>query len=154
MGRRENTSAAGILVESFLFATVDHYRSYQYWSNLWSVFLRLCGWTVTCAGVCPCRLFRESPVPPQDGLYGIRNSGTKTAKVKKIKILQWSFSLVILSISTSDQNLKNKLHLSYTNFMIIFLAMLAVCLWPNYSSPSGQNFISFFPVLLTKHLQN
>ncbi|XP_070780544.1 SH3 domain-binding protein 2 isoform X2 [Enoplosus armatus] len=27
------------------------------------------------------KLFRESPGPPQDGLYGIRNSGTKTAKV-------------------------------------------------------------------------
>ncbi|KAA8584645.1 hypothetical protein FQN60_008430, partial [Etheostoma spectabile] len=26
------------------------------------------------------KLFKESPVPPQDGLYGIRNSGTKTSK--------------------------------------------------------------------------
>lgn len=27
------------------------------------------------------KLFKESPVPPQDGLYGIRNSGTKTSQV-------------------------------------------------------------------------
>ncbi|XP_044029946.1 SH3 domain-binding protein 2 isoform X2 [Siniperca chuatsi] len=27
------------------------------------------------------KLFKESPTPPQDGLYGIRNSGTKTARV-------------------------------------------------------------------------
>lgn len=32
--------------------------------------------------VCRFRLFRQGPTPPEDGLYGIRNSGTKTSKVK------------------------------------------------------------------------
>lgn len=35
------------------------------------------------------KLFRESPIPPQDGLYGIRNSGTKTAKV----LVVWDISI-------------------------------------------------------------
>ncbi|XP_029940569.1 SH3 domain-binding protein 2 isoform X2 [Salarias fasciatus] len=35
------------------------------------------------------KLFRESPVPPQDGLYGIRNSGTKTTKV----LVVWDVSI-------------------------------------------------------------
>ncbi|XP_028274473.1 SH3 domain-binding protein 2 isoform X2 [Parambassis ranga] len=35
------------------------------------------------------RLFKESPVPPQDGLYGIRNSGTKTTKV----LVVWDVSI-------------------------------------------------------------
>ncbi|XP_029921807.1 SH3 domain-binding protein 2 [Myripristis murdjan] len=35
------------------------------------------------------KLFRESSSPPQDGLYGIRNSGTKTAKV----LVVWDVSL-------------------------------------------------------------
>ncbi|XP_071322546.1 SH3 domain-binding protein 2 isoform X2 [Trachinotus anak] len=35
------------------------------------------------------RLFREGPVPPQDGLYGIRNSGTKTSKV----LVVWDVSI-------------------------------------------------------------
>lgn len=35
------------------------------------------------------KLFRESPIPPQDGLYGIRNSGTKTSKV----LVVWDISI-------------------------------------------------------------
>ncbi|XP_040914452.1 SH3 domain-binding protein 2 isoform X1 [Toxotes jaculatrix] len=35
------------------------------------------------------KLFREGPVPPQDGLYGIRNSGTKTSKV----LVVWDVSI-------------------------------------------------------------
>ncbi|XP_028457577.1 SH3 domain-binding protein 2 isoform X2 [Perca flavescens] len=35
------------------------------------------------------KLFRESPVPPQDGLYAIRNSGTKTSKV----LVVWDISI-------------------------------------------------------------
>ncbi|CAN9504836.1 unnamed protein product [Ophioblennius macclurei] len=35
------------------------------------------------------KLFRESKVPPQDGLYAIRNSGTKTAKV----LVVWDVSI-------------------------------------------------------------
>lgn len=35
------------------------------------------------------KLFRESPIPPQDGLYGIRNSGTKTSKV----LVVWDVSI-------------------------------------------------------------
>ncbi|GAA6233984.1 SH3 domain-binding protein 2 isoform X1 [Lates japonicus] len=35
------------------------------------------------------RLFRDGPVPPQDGLYGIRNSGTKTSKV----LVVWDVSI-------------------------------------------------------------
>lgn len=35
------------------------------------------------------KLFRESSVCPQDGLYGIRNSGTKTAKV----LVVWDVSI-------------------------------------------------------------
>lgn len=35
------------------------------------------------------KLFRESSVSPQDGLYGIRNSGTKTAKV----LVVWDVSI-------------------------------------------------------------
>ncbi|XP_034752177.1 SH3 domain-binding protein 2 isoform X2 [Etheostoma cragini] len=35
------------------------------------------------------KLFKESPVPPQDGLYGIRNSGTKTSKV----LVVWDISI-------------------------------------------------------------
>ncbi|CAG5867064.1 unnamed protein product [Menidia menidia] len=35
------------------------------------------------------KLFREGPVPPQDGLYGIRNSGTKTTKV----LVVWDVSI-------------------------------------------------------------
>lgn len=35
------------------------------------------------------KLFRESPVPPQDGLYAIRNSGTKTSKV----LVVWDVSI-------------------------------------------------------------
>ncbi|XP_051268148.1 SH3 domain-binding protein 2 isoform X3 [Dicentrarchus labrax] len=35
------------------------------------------------------KLFRESPIPPQDGLYGIRNSGTKTSQV----LVVWDVSI-------------------------------------------------------------
>ncbi|XP_034458542.1 SH3 domain-binding protein 2 isoform X2 [Hippoglossus hippoglossus] len=35
------------------------------------------------------KLFREGPDPPEDGLYGIRNSGTKTSKV----LVVWDVSL-------------------------------------------------------------
>ncbi|XP_072228315.1 SH3 domain-binding protein 2 isoform X3 [Leuresthes tenuis] len=35
------------------------------------------------------KLFKESPIPPQDGLYGIRNSGTKTSKV----LVVWDISI-------------------------------------------------------------
>ncbi|XP_035847555.1 SH3 domain-binding protein 2 isoform X2 [Sander lucioperca] len=35
------------------------------------------------------KLFRESPIPPQDGLYAIRNSGTKTSKV----LVVWDVSI-------------------------------------------------------------
>ncbi|XP_023281364.1 SH3 domain-binding protein 2 [Seriola lalandi dorsalis] len=35
------------------------------------------------------KLFRESLVPPEDGLYGIRNSGTKTSKV----LVVWDVSI-------------------------------------------------------------
>ncbi|XP_018558053.1 SH3 domain-binding protein 2 isoform X2 [Lates calcarifer] len=35
------------------------------------------------------RLFKDGPVPPQDGLYGIRNSGTKTSKV----LVVWDVSI-------------------------------------------------------------
>ncbi|XP_063745964.1 SH3 domain-binding protein 2 isoform X2 [Eleginops maclovinus] len=35
------------------------------------------------------KMFRESPVPPQDGLYCIRNSGTKTSKV----LVVWDISI-------------------------------------------------------------
>ncbi|XP_029371739.1 SH3 domain-binding protein 2 isoform X3 [Echeneis naucrates] len=35
------------------------------------------------------KLFREGPTPPEDGLYGIRNSGTKTSKV----LVVWDISI-------------------------------------------------------------
>lgn len=35
------------------------------------------------------KLFKESPTPPEDGLYAIRNSGTKTAKV----LVVWDISI-------------------------------------------------------------
>ncbi|XP_031711645.1 SH3 domain-binding protein 2 isoform X2 [Anarrhichthys ocellatus] len=35
------------------------------------------------------KLFRESPIPPQDGLYCIRNSGTKTSRV----LVVWDVSI-------------------------------------------------------------
>ncbi|KAF6730991.1 SH3 domain-binding protein 2 [Oryzias melastigma] len=35
------------------------------------------------------KLFKDEPIPPQDGLYGIRNSGTKTSKV----LVVWDTSI-------------------------------------------------------------
>lgn len=73
-GRRENTSVTCLSYSEQSVTTLD--TSIQLVCDKRQ--------PVTC-DVCTCRLFKESPVPPQDGLYCIRNSGTKTSKVKSEK---------------------------------------------------------------------